>query len=188
MLKLRAHGFANAEKGRFLHGVPRNENDVHTAPDFGNQRCNSLAHAPLYAVSRDAVADFFADGKADFRLSVAVFCIHQRKQPSPACLPGAVRVSKFLFPPQGIDVPQLCRFLNEIKLKMQTCGKQMPAASACAFVFFSENTFKRLRAQNFAAFGAPAFDDVAAVGRLHAFAESMHLAPLTFFRLIGPYH
>jgi len=75
----------------------------------------------------------------------------------------------------------------KIKLEMQTCGKQMPAASACAFVFCSENT-EWLRAQNFAAFGASAFDDVAAVGRLHTFAESVHFAPLTFFRLIGPYH
>ncbi len=45
-----------------------------------------------------------------------------------------------------------------------------------------------LRAQNFAAFGASAFDDVAAVRRLHAFAKTVNFTSLTFFWLIGSYH
>jgi hypothetical protein len=45
-----------------------------------------------------------------------------------------------------------------------------------------------LRAQNFAAFGASAFENIAAVRRLHAFTEAMYLAPLTLFGLIGPKH
>ncbi len=63
----------------------------------------------------------------------------------------------------------------------------MPAASACAFFTVMIETIP-LRAENFAAFRASTLDDVATVGRLHALTESVNLAPLTLFGLIGSKH
>lgn len=68
----------------------------------------------------------------------------------------------------------------------RAASKALLAASV--YAFFCANCCNALCAELFAALGASALENIATVRSLHALTEAMHLAALTFLRLICTNH